>query len=173
MAKVKGAKNNQVKVEVNVDTDKMKQEAAERAARIKSALTKIDKGGKEHTKRYVHLYAGTVKVLKVLLAEGADLRYNTDEPKDKNNRRIAEMVVKKGFALGYLVKFPNSAKADAYSADTFEDVLRELFTDTRGRREGINELLGEDVSDLFLQCTAIAKQKHFRILASLETESNA
>lgn len=166
MKKTQKAQGQEIKVVMN--EEQVKQEALRVRA---EALKKIDKGGKEHTKRYTHLYKGTLATLKALLAEGQDLAYNVDKPKDANNLRIAELVVKKGFVLGHLVKFPNSVKADKYSSDTFQDVLRELFTDTRGRREGINQLLGEDVGDIFLKCSAIAKQKYFRTISKEENDA--
>jgi len=170
MGKVKGAKAKQVKVSVQ---PVISQEAAERAARIASARKKIDKGGQEHTKRYIHLYPGTVSTLKALLAEGMNLNFNPEERSSENNLRIAEAVVKKGYAMGYLVKFPGSKREGAYSPDTFQDVIREMFTETRGRREGINELLAEDVADLFLKCTAISRNKHLRLVREMETETES
>jgi hypothetical protein len=164
----KTQKSQVVKVDIKMNNEQLQKEMLEKTMQ---AIKKIDKGGKEHTKRYVHLYKGTLETLKALLNESEDLSYNTEKPKDVNNERIAKLVVKKGFALGYLVKFPNSTKASPYSHDTFQDVLRELFTDTRGRREGINELLGEDVGSIFLQCSAIAKQKYFREMTKAEVEA--
>lgn len=162
-------KKTQGKNKVVVEVKSIVTEDKARIERMKKALPLIDKGGQEHTKRYAKHYEGVVKTLKALLKEGVDLSYNEDKSKAENNAFIAKQVVKKGFELGYLVKGTGN-KISPYSSDTFEDVLRELFTDTRGRREGINELLGEDVGEIFLACSAIAKQKYYRTIAQLEKE---
>ncbi len=163
MKKTQGKNKVRVEVKSVITEDKV------RIERMKKAYSKIDIGGQEHTKRYIKHYEGVVKTLKALLKEGVDLSYNEDKSKSENNAFIAKQVVKKGFELGYLVKGTGN-KVKPYSSDTFEDVLRELFVDTRGRGEGINELIGENVQDLFLRCSAIGKQKFFRSLAEIEKE---